>query len=91
VLQHLPHAPLLTFGSIFFGMARILPTHKDAAQNLGRFRVPGDSCSWSGGAWLGNPGAGGVEGGEGAVVGVVEGVQVLLGGLDLGMAHTFHD
>lgn len=27
----------LTFGSIFFGMVRILPTHKDAASNLGRF------------------------------------------------------
>lgn len=27
----------LTFGSIFFGMVGILPTHKDAASNLGRF------------------------------------------------------
>jgi hypothetical protein len=27
----------LTFGSIFFGTMDILPTQKDAAQNLGRF------------------------------------------------------
>ena len=27
----------LTFGSIFFGMVRIVPTHKDAASNLGHF------------------------------------------------------
>lgn len=27
----------LTFGSIFFGMDCILPTHKDAAGNVGRF------------------------------------------------------
>ncbi len=27
----------MTFGSILFGMVRILPTHKDAASNLGRF------------------------------------------------------
>jgi RHS repeat-associated protein len=30
----------LTFGSIFFGTMDILPTQKDAAQNLGRFRTP---------------------------------------------------
>ncbi|WP_229115869.1 hypothetical protein, partial [Parenemella sanctibonifatiensis] len=29
----------LTFGSILFGMTHILPTHKDAARNLGRFKV----------------------------------------------------
>jgi hypothetical protein len=29
----------LTFGSIFFGTMDILPTQKDAAQNLGRFNV----------------------------------------------------
>ena len=30
----------LTFGSIFLGMNCILPTHKDAAPNLGRFTYP---------------------------------------------------
>jgi hypothetical protein len=29
----------LTFGSIFFGTVRILPTQKDAARNLGRFNA----------------------------------------------------
>ena len=35
-----PHRTLTHLGSIFFGMVRILPTQKDAASNLGRFKGP---------------------------------------------------
>jgi hypothetical protein len=42
VLQHLPDTLSLTLGSIFFGTGCILPTHKDAAGNLGRFKAWND-------------------------------------------------
>jgi hypothetical protein len=35
-------ARALSSGSIFFGMNCILPTQKDAASNLGRFKVPAE-------------------------------------------------
>ena len=64
--------------------AEVTPRHVHDTETSGTLGTATVASLWG-------SGADGVEGGQGLVVGVGQGVEVFLGGLDLGVAHALHD